>query len=39
MEFVTAGIGLLILAVAAADLFRTVLDYGGYGPTANGYIG
>lgn len=32
MEFLLPVVGLLILGVAAADLFRTVLDYGGYGP-------
>ena len=32
MELLVPAVGLLILAVAATDLFRTVLDYGGYGP-------
>lgn len=34
MELLAFPLGLLILAIAALDLFRTVLDYGGYGPVS-----
>lgn len=32
MELLAIPVGLLVLTAAAVDLFRTVLDYDGYGP-------